>query len=250
MVRRLLIILQGIFGPSNVVRQIEWRRILALLVPSNGETVLDAACGSGLLTARIARTGSRVWGVDIAPNSLRAATFTAHALQVVCGFSVQDVTRLAFPDCTFDKLVSSSALEHFGHDELALREMARVLKPGGLLVLTCDSLLLPMKGGLRELHRQRAEVIHYYTKQEIVAKLERTGFRVVHAEYILKTHLTNAFYQIGIQLSWRGLLWVGVSLIATPLCLLIERIPSRKDGGQTVIVHAERRCDAALAPRR
>ncbi len=225
----------------NFVRQVEWREILHRLVPGEGENILDAACGYGLLSVKIARTGADVSGIDISMDALRAAALTSNVLRVFCGLSRQDAHSLAFPTNTFDKVVSSSALEHFGRDDIALSELERVLKPGGVLVLTCDSLLLPMDEKIKELHRRTARVVNYYTKGEAVTKLERAGFDVIRAEYILKTRLTNAFYQLGIKLRWIGLLWIGVSFLATPICLLSEATCGDREHGQTVIVQARKR---------
>ena len=189
----------------------------------------------------IARRGATVSGIDLSADALREAVAKAKTLRVSCGFSRQDVQSLGFPENTFDKVVSSSALEHFEHDDIALIELTRVLKPGGLLVLTCDSLLLPMKHGMKELHKRRAGVVNYYSARRITTQLERAGLDVARVDFLLRTPFTNAFYQVGIMLRWKGLLWVGISLIATPLCLLSEKASRDHGRGQTLIVQAQKR---------
>jgi GT2 family glycosyltransferase/2-polyprenyl-3-methyl-5-hydroxy-6-metoxy-1,4-benzoquinol methylase len=85
-------------------------------------------------------TGSEYLGPDVAPGS------------VVRGIRHEDVERLSFAEGSFDLIVSNDVLEHVNRPELALAEMRRVLRPGGLLLLTA-----PFHVDL-DRHRRRAEI--------------------------------------------------------------------------------------------
>ncbi len=119
-----------------------WEAALSLLQPQAGERILDAGCGTGrLLIALSHLVGAQgtVQGVDIAPAMCRAAqqlaTRTEHPAGV--GISTADVRRLPFPDHSFDGAVSVLTLELLkpGGTEAALRELARVVRPGGRIVV-------------------------------------------------------------------------------------------------------------------
>ena len=93
---------------------------------------LDAACGTGRFAEFLARRGHRVIGVDSSPDML------AHARQRVPGaeFHVAELDRLPLPDECVDVVVCALALEHVPRLDPVLAEFARVLRPGGDLVIS------------------------------------------------------------------------------------------------------------------
>lgn len=105
---------------------------IALLPPVAGRDVLDAGCGSGPLSAWLAGQGGRVAGIDASPRMIELAR--ARALPGA-SFAVADLgAPLPFRDGAFDVVVASLVL-HYLHDWVApLRELRRVLRPGGALV--------------------------------------------------------------------------------------------------------------------
>lgn len=113
----------------------------------------DEAMGDGL-SSLLAAQGFDVVAIDIAPSVLTTAASRHGALGVVAA----DVRRLPFADASFDAVVSNSTLDHFatrGEILESLRGLARVLKPGGRLVLTMDNLRHPAVA-LRNALPQRA----------------------------------------------------------------------------------------------
>jgi ubiquinone/menaquinone biosynthesis C-methylase UbiE len=106
------------------------------LLPRNTRTLLDVACGTGLVTRRLAGSGLRVTGVDTAYNMARMA-----AGRLPGGVVLGDSRQLPFPDASFDA-VSTVWLLHLlsGAEEAAtvVAECARVLRPGGVFVTTVD----------------------------------------------------------------------------------------------------------------
>lgn len=93
-----------------------------------GETVLEAGCNRGSVVKRMQELGAKAYGIDINPEAI--ADGVADDLQVM------DATDLKFPDAMFDKVYSLHTIEHIPDITKALKEMERVLKPGGRLVLT------------------------------------------------------------------------------------------------------------------
>ncbi|MFK7987566.1 MAG: class I SAM-dependent methyltransferase [Sandaracinaceae bacterium] len=106
----------------------------------DGELVLDAGCGVSTLPLYLAKSGATVVALDVDIRWLtmlrRAARF--HTLPVVP--LMGDMIGLGFPDATFDRVYCISVLEHLPVEQqpTAVREMARVLRPGGILYLTVD----------------------------------------------------------------------------------------------------------------
>jgi phosphatidylethanolamine/phosphatidyl-N-methylethanolamine N-methyltransferase len=101
-----------------------------------GGRILEVGVGTGLSLPDYART-NRVVGVDISEPMLRKAKarIAAERLAHVQGLSVMDAEHLGFPDCTFDVVVAQYVITAVPHPEATLDEFARVLRPGGEIVL-------------------------------------------------------------------------------------------------------------------
>jgi demethylmenaquinone methyltransferase/2-methoxy-6-polyprenyl-1,4-benzoquinol methylase len=122
-----------------------WRRATVREVVRPGARVLDAACGTGDLAIEAARAGGRVTGVDFSAAMLERARRKAPALAWVEG----DVLALPFPDASFDAATIGFGLRNLADLEAGLRELRRVLRPGGLLGVL--ELTRP-RGALRHAH--------------------------------------------------------------------------------------------------
>ncbi len=94
----------------------------------NGKSVLEVGCGTGLVLERIARFSSHAQGIDLSPGMLERAR--AKGLDVVEG----SATSLPFPNAHFDVCCSFKVLAHIPEIDGALREMARVTRPGGVVI--------------------------------------------------------------------------------------------------------------------
>lgn len=103
---------------------------------SAGQTVLDVACGTGVVALTAAQRGARVQGLDLSPALLADARRNAAVIEVGIEFTEGDVEALPYADASFDMVLSQ-----FGHmfaprPDVAVREMLRVLKPGGRLAFS------------------------------------------------------------------------------------------------------------------
>ena len=128
-------------GREQAFRQ----RIADLARPQAGESVLDVGCGTGTLAMqalqRVGETG-RVSGIDPSPQMIARASRKAERVGLAIDFQVGVIEQLAFPDQSFDVVLSTFMMHHLPDDlkRQGLAEIARILKPGGRL------LVLDMKG--------------------------------------------------------------------------------------------------------
>lgn len=101
-------------------------------------TVLDVACGPGVISCFFAKRARHVTGLDFVPAMLERARRYQHEQQVSnVSWQLGSSTDLPFADCTFDCIVTRLSFHHFLDPAAALGEMKRVAKPGGT-VLVCD----------------------------------------------------------------------------------------------------------------
>ena len=103
-----------------------------------GKTALDVGCGTGLYSIRLAELGADVTAVDISPKMLEIARHKAHDRGQYVWFDEADMTRLPYENRTFDIVLSVTALEFTEEPLAVIMEMARVLRPGGKLVVATD----------------------------------------------------------------------------------------------------------------
>ncbi|HDH57928.1 MAG TPA: class I SAM-dependent methyltransferase, partial [Bacteroidetes bacterium] len=120
----------------NVSRRLEFRLLMRYLDLDGEERLLDVACGDGYWSNRMTSRAAAVVGFDFNQNRLRQARKLAKFLS---GAIRCDAHDLPIKSAAFDCSVGICVLEHFKDDLKALRELRRVLKPGGKLALTVDS---------------------------------------------------------------------------------------------------------------
>lgn len=109
-----------------------------------GAEALECGCGLGNSSALLARRGFSVTGTDFSAQFIAEAR-RRHPEGPALRFLTADATALPFPDAAFDLVCSALLLEHVPDVEASLREMARVLRPGGRLVVSMPSFLDPFQ---------------------------------------------------------------------------------------------------------
>jgi SAM-dependent methyltransferase len=135
--------------------------------------LLDSGCGTGSVVGHLAAHGRAV-GVDLSSEAVRLARGRGAAV------ARAGLLALPFPDATFDAVTSFDVIYHrwVKDDAAAVREMARVLRPGGLLLVRVPALKM-----LWGAHDEAVHSRHRYTRGEVRRLLEGEGFEVRRATY-------------------------------------------------------------------
>lgn len=187
-------------------QDVRWRRRAVLLLgPRRGELILDLCCGTGDLGREILRQqpGCEVIGADFAIPMLDIAKrkFEAAHSGLHANFSAADALHLPFESTSFDGISIGYGVRNWTDTEAGLREVHRVLKPGGrLLVLEFMRAVSPamrsfygaFNGFLAPLGRRISghasaydylpqSIADFYTRHEFSKLLRQTGFENVRS---------------------------------------------------------------------
>ncbi|HEX2746785.1 MAG TPA: class I SAM-dependent methyltransferase [Verrucomicrobiales bacterium] len=138
--------------------------------------VLDAGCGTGLMSLKLGATGRQTTGLDLSPDMIgRAGRRRSPNVEFVQG----DVENLPFADGSFDAVVNLISFHHYPAPARALAEFRRVLRPGGRLILIAfDRKSLYIKLAQRVNHWTRWIAGHSWQKtaEEVSALVKQSGF--------------------------------------------------------------------------
>jgi SAM-dependent methyltransferase len=126
-------------APINMEKRL---RLLSSWTSFQGLRLLDAGCGAGAFVEEAARRGADVRGIEYQEDKVEDWERRHPGDGRV---QRGDLAALDFPDASFDAVLNNEVLEHVPDDKLALREMARVLKPGGLLFLFTPNRFYPVE---------------------------------------------------------------------------------------------------------
>ena len=127
-------------GSSGEIWYEHWHRYHFAAKLVEGLEALDVACGEGYGSALLAQRAARVVGADISPEAIGHARAN-YADVPKLEFVAADCAALPFADASFDAVVSFETLEHIRAQEAFLDEVRRVLRPGGLFVVSSPNKL-------------------------------------------------------------------------------------------------------------
>lgn len=155
------------------------RRTIARLLDPSGD-VLDVACGTGRFTRYVADRASIAWGIDLSVGMLRRAVRYADRDGIEnATFARMDAESLYFEDDAFDGVACCWAIHLFSDPAAALREMRRVLNPGGALAgaTVVDRYLLGVPGARAGMRRTFGA--HVFAEDGFRRLLHDAGFETV-----------------------------------------------------------------------
>lgn len=189
-----------------------WRRKAVKEIADSAKplTVLDVACGTGDFTIEIARKaaeGSSIIGIDLSEGMMKVGREKLKAAGIDATLEYGDCEALTYPGSSFDRVSVGFGVRNFEHLEIGLKEMYRVLKPGGKLVILelsvpsnpvirwCYKLyflrILPAIGGWVSGNRGAykylpASVLHFPAPDKFIPMMYKAGFsKVIHKAFTL-----------------------------------------------------------------
>ena len=173
---------------------------------NNEMRILDVGCGYGFYSEKCSAYASEVIGIDIFKEHLHIAKRRKRDNTYLI---LNSAEHLAFKDDTFDAIICIEVLEHIPFDERAVIEFSRILKPGGVLIVTGPNKLLPFETHIVGLGRESISMgfvgvmrrfrfiparlrgtIHIardYTPWELKKLLTRNGFKVKQLDFLMPT---------------------------------------------------------------
>ncbi|HKY64658.1 MAG TPA: class I SAM-dependent methyltransferase [bacterium] len=124
------------FAPLGVFSAVPAARLVKFAGVKAGQRVLDVACGTGVVAVTAARSGAQVSGIDLTPHLLEFARENSRIAEVEVDWRQGDVEALPYQDAGFDVVLSQYGHMFAPRPEVAVAEMLRVLKPGGILAFS------------------------------------------------------------------------------------------------------------------
>ncbi len=191
----------------SVIQNAVLRRVCALGLPA-GAKLLDAPCGAGALAVSLTKAGYETSGADVDPQA-----------RVWLGgrFRLADLNaRLPWPDANFDVMLSVEGIEHLENRFAFLREVHRILRPGGTLVVTTPNIVSLRSrvrflgsgffgGDPRPLPESGRHPLHHIapaTFPELRYAFHTSGFRLVEVSH---THSKAVSYLYALYVPWMWL---------------------------------------------
>lgn len=175
----------------------EWFAMCRQVVFNDRDVILDVGSGLGIQTALLARKSGKVVGIDPNENAVNVAKSEQDQLDSdgKIDFRCTTIEEAGFDDAMFDKVFSVCVLEHIPDYKRVLREAYRVLKPGGQLVFSVDSLATIRDPKAKERHRNRYAVCRYFEPDQLKQDFEAAGFRNVAIQPIMKSDLAARWFE-------------------------------------------------------
>jgi len=136
--------------------------------------ILDFGCGTGLVIEEFQKRGFNCYGIDVSAEAIRFGE-----LQGIKNLSVIDSDKINFPKGSFDAVFALDVLEHLPNEDQALKEIDRVLKPGGIFIIQVPAYMF--------LWGVQDEIAHHYrryTKQSLSKLIHSsTPFEEIRSTY-------------------------------------------------------------------
>ena len=226
--------------------------LIRLARPSAADSMLDVACGPGIVACRFAPLVRQVTGLDITPEMIRQAeqAQVKHRLANMT-WQVGAAEPLPFPDAAFSLVVTRYSFHHFQRPAAVLAEMVRVCQPGGRVLIADVSQPQAKVAGYDEIERLRdPSHVHALSRDEFAGLFAKSGLQDLEfAEYKVEMALADqlaasfpvpggaeqirAMLQadVGVDRCGVAVRWVGPELhYAVPIVVAAGSKPTRRAG--------------------
>lgn len=158
-------------------------RILVSIIDkyiSSGKNVVDLGCGVGTVDFYLASKGNRITGIDASSTAISMAKANAKALGLSNKIRYFHKKLGVKISGGYDALLLTEVIEHLKNEEATLFYAYRLLKKGGILIISTRALSAPLyKFNLAKLHDKRVGHLHRYTVNKLARLVKNAGFRVI-----------------------------------------------------------------------
>ncbi len=181
----------------NPQTALEEGSVVALVLPSPGDRILDAACGTGRYCRLFRERGAEVVGIDFSEGMLRIA----RSLLPKVEFHQSELTTpLPFPDGVFTKVNCAQALKHLADIRPTLNEFARVVIPGGTITFSVTHPDMNWEGyelsDLPTLILSAEADIHHHRFCDYFEAIEMAGLRLAEFRQVPVTERIRAYLTV------------------------------------------------------
>ncbi len=174
--------------------------ILEMSGAGPADTVLDVACGPGIVACALAARAGQVTGIDLTPAMIeRARELQAEKGLANLTWQIGNVLPLPFPDGSFSLVVTRYTFHHFLDPRAVLAEMVRVCRPGGR-ILVADVTMAPEKRDFFDVEEKLRDPSHTrtLTPEELLKMARGLNLKEIRTEFIksernLEAHLAASF---------------------------------------------------------
>jgi len=196
-VKNFLLKLVGHPHPNGRIRAKAIKKYLEI------KKTLDLGCGEGIFCIELARRGIDVTGIDISQEAINHAKINAKSLKLRIPFIVSGAEKLPFEDKSFDQVICLDVLEHVDDPIKVIKNIRKILREGGRLIITVPNELYLKKSILKfdfsVLLKKIGHTCPGYYLDELKQMLESNGFQVLHHTYYYKTFsqlITELVYKL------------------------------------------------------
>ena len=191
-IKDLRILHTNISPVMNYFRKRKVQTAIALGKFKKGSKILDVGCNMGQYTTLFAALGFKMVGVDLSDKALGLAKENAKLLNLNIDYFQADVEQLGmFSENSFDGIVSFSALRYLSDLKIALQQIHRVSKKGGIIALDFPNKHCPWFKILKNKFGIGNHINdHFYTVKELSVLFKEAGFSDFEAKKIMFTHYT------------------------------------------------------------
>jgi ubiquinone/menaquinone biosynthesis C-methylase UbiE len=225
-----------VVGLPHLGWRIRARAMIPLMTAEAGAEVLDAGCGPGINSITLSQHGLRVTSIDADPEKLETLEVLKRFLAPSLKLERADVCRLPFEDSSFDKILCSEVLEHIEDDHGAVSEFARVLRPGGLLVITVPS----DASIVQEYEDDFGHVRPGYNSESLQTLLRSKGLTVVSCSSYLHSAVGQWAWQVNHRIFRSKVLTVATFYPLFWVSVLLDRLLSSQRPGLGYLALARR----------
>ena len=223
-------------------------KLIRALSLSRSDLVADLGCGTGYFISLIQQETGTIIGIDVDLPALKFAKAFCKSQE----FILADTTRIPIRDQTVNKVLCTEVLEHVADDSAVAEECFRILRVGGVSVLSSPNASFPIRSK-KSSHTETGPELHVrpgYSPSQLKDLLRRAGFTHVQLAFALPligTLLVEALErlyaiswgplnsQVELQRTFQGRMF-GLFKLFFPLFLLAIRVPSPRSYGGSILI--------------